>query len=30
MKKHSQESAVPVVPRYSQVSEAVSELEAMH
>lgn len=28
--KHSQESVVPVVPRYSQVSGAVSEMEAMH
>lgn len=30
MLKHSQESVVPVVPMYSQVSEAVFELEAMH
>lgn len=30
MKEHSQGSVEPVVPRYSQVSEAVSELEAMH
>lgn len=30
MLKYSQESVVPVVPMYSQVSEAVFELEAMH